>query len=66
MVSSGDSNMVVATLTKVLHRYGDLEVQETMRFPNQEAATVYRNSMVGRRVSRPVAGSAYTVTAVSF
>lgn len=58
--------MVVATLTKVLHRYGDLEIQETMRFPNRESAEYFRNDMVNRKIANPVAGSAYTVTAVSF
>lgn len=66
MVSSGDSNMIVATLTKVLHRYSDLEIQETMRFPNRESAEGFRNDMVNRKIANPVAGSPYTVTAVSF
>lgn len=57
---------VTVTLTKVLHNYGNLEVQETMRFANRALAEDYRMEMLGKRVSRPVAGSAYTVTAVSF
>lgn len=57
---------VTATLTKVLHRYGNLEVQETMRFANRALAEDYRKEMLGKHVSRPVAGSAYTVVAVSF
>jgi hypothetical protein len=57
---------VTATLNKVLHAYGDLKVQETMRFANRTLAEDYRKEMLGKRVSRPVTGSAYTVTAVTF
>jgi isopentenyl diphosphate isomerase/L-lactate dehydrogenase-like FMN-dependent dehydrogenase len=57
---------ITATLTKVLHAYGDLEIQETMRFPDTKHAMEFSLTMLGKRVSRPVAGSAYTITAVEF
>ena len=58
--------MVTAILTKVLHFYNDLEIQETMRFATRKSAECFRNDMVNRKVANPVAGSAYTITAVSF
>lgn len=63
---SSGSDMVVATLTKVLHHYGNLEVQETMRFANRALAEEYRKGMLGKYVRRSVFGPAYTVTDVSF
>ena len=57
---------VTATLTKVLHRYGDLEVQETMRFANRSAAISFQRSMVNVRISNPACGSPYTIIDVSF
>lgn len=56
---------VTATLTKVLHAYGDLEIQETMRFVDAEYAAHYRDTMVGKRI-RAYGGSGYTVTSVTF
>lgn len=59
------SNMVTATLTKVLHRYEDVEVQETMRFANRSAAESYRADMLNVRV-KGFTGTPYTITAVTF
>jgi hypothetical protein len=57
---------ITATLTKVLHAYGDLEIQETMRFANASSASRYRSDMLNKRIGKPCCGSAYTVTAVEF
>lgn len=51
---------VVATLTKVLHSYGDLQVKETMRFANRESAEGYAADMLQKRV-KPYCGSSYTI-----
>jgi hypothetical protein len=59
------SNMVTATLTKVLHRYGDVEVQETMRFADRNSAEDFRLDMLNVRV-KGFTGSPYTITAVTF
>ena len=59
-------SQITATLTKVLHAYGDLEIQETMRFANVESATRYALDMLHKRVNKPCCGTAYTVTAVEF
>jgi hypothetical protein len=58
--------MVTATLTKVLHCYGGLEIQESMRFANLASAKAFKRDVLNRRVSNPMAGSPYTITAVSF
>jgi hypothetical protein len=57
---------MTATLTKVLHAYGNLEVQETMRFANMSSAARFRRDMLNKRVGRPCAGSAYTIIAVEW
>jgi len=57
---------ITATLTKVLHAYDDLEIQETMRFANASSASHYRRDMLNKRIGKPCCGSAYTVTAVEF
>lgn len=56
---------VTATLTKVLHRYNNLVVQESMRFANLASAEAFRKDMVGKRISRPIAGSPYTITTMA-
>ena len=56
--------MITATLTKVLHRYGDIQVQETMRFANRAAAENFRNDMLNERVKGSF-GTPYTITAFS-
>lgn len=56
---------VVTTLTKVLHRYGDVEITETMRFANRQSAESFRTDMVGKRI-KTILGGDYTVTSVSF
>lgn len=56
---------ITATLTKVLHAYGDLKIQETMRFANVESATGYALDMLHKRV-KSYCGTDYTVTAVEF
>lgn len=57
---------ITATLTKVLHAYGDLEIKETMRFANVSSAASFRRDMLNKRVGKPCAGSAYTITAVEW
>lgn len=57
---------MTATLTKVLHAYGNLEVQETMRFANVSSAARFRRDMLNKCVGRPYAGSAYTIIAVEW
>jgi hypothetical protein len=57
--------MITATLTKVLHRYGDIQVQETMRFANRAAAESFRTDMLNKRV-KGFSGTSYTITAVTF
>ena len=57
--------MVTATLTKVLHRYGDIRVQETMRFANRESAEGFRTDMLNKRVEG-FSGTPYTITAITF
>ena len=59
-------NNLTAKLTKVLHAYGDLVIQETMRFPDVQHAKSFAEAMIGNRVAHPVAGSAYTITAINF
>jgi hypothetical protein len=57
---------MTATLTKVLHAYDGLVIQETMRFANVSSAARFRRDMLNKRVGRPCAGSAYTIIAVEW
>jgi len=58
------ASMVVAKLTKVLHRYGDTKVEETMRFANRQSAESFRNSMLNKRV-KGLSGTPYTIISFS-
>lgn len=58
-------SMVTANLTKVLHSYGDLEVQETMRFANQRSAEAFHADMLNKRV-KGLSGTSYTIIKFSF
>jgi hypothetical protein len=53
--------MVTATLTKVLHTYGDVLHTETMRFANRESACRFRDDMLNKR-TRGYGGTVYTLT----
>jgi hypothetical protein len=54
--------MITATLTKVLHTYGDVLHTETMRFANRESTCRFRDDMLNKR-TKGFAGTEYTITA---
>jgi hypothetical protein len=56
--------MVTAKLTKVLHRYGDLQISETMRFATLASAESFRKDMLNKRV-KGLSGTSYTITSFS-